>query len=93
MFGASMGIGVTFSVFFILLFQGGLTLLAGVIAPFLGNTVVAEMSAVGGTILIGMGLNMLDISDKKVAVANMFPAVFLPIIYVPASQLLSRLLG
>ena len=93
MFGASMGIGVTFSVVFILLFQGGLTLLAGVIAPFLGNSVIVEMSAVGGTILIGMGINMLNISDKKITVANMFPAVFLPVIYVPASQLLTKLLN
>ncbi len=87
MFGASMGIGVTFSVVFILLFQGGLTLLAGVIAPFLGAAVITEMSAVGGTILIGMGINMLNISDKKITVANMFPAIFLPVIYVPLCNL------
>lgn len=92
MFGASMGIGVTFSVVFILLFQGGLTLLAGVIAPFLGNSVIIEMSAVGGTILIGMGINMLNISDKKITVANMFPAIFLPVIYVPLSNIITKFL-
>ena len=93
MFGASMGIGVTFSVVFILLFQGGLTLLAGVVAPFLGNSVIVEMSAVGGTILIGMGINMLDISNKKIAVANMFPAVFMPIAYIPLCHLITKVLN
>lgn len=93
MFGASMGIGVTFSVVFILLFQGGLTLLAGFVAPFLGNSVIVEMSAVGGTILIGMGINMLDISNKKIAVANMFPAVFMPIAYIPLCHLITKVLN
>ena len=92
MFGASMGIGVTFSIVFILLFQGGLTLLAGIIAPFLGNSVIVEMSAVGGTILIGMGINMLNISDKKITVANMFPAIFLPVIYVPLCNIITKFL-
>lgn len=54
MFGAAMGLGVTFSALFILVFQGGLTLLAGVISPYLGADVVAEMSAVGGTILLSL---------------------------------------
>lgn len=87
MFGAAMGIGVTFSVFFILLFQGGLTLLAGVVSPYLDASVICEMSAVGGTILIGMGINMLELSDKKIKVANMLPAVFLPIAYIAITNL------
>lgn len=47
-FAAAMGIGVAFSVVPLLLYQGGLTLLAGWIAPFLGEAVKTEMSAVGG---------------------------------------------
>ena len=88
MFGAALGIGVTFSIFFILVFQGALTLLAHVIAPYLGPGVVSEMSAVGGTILIGLGINMLELSPRKICVANMLPGVFLPIAYVPLCQLL-----
>ena len=83
MFGAAMGVGVTFSALFILVFQGGLTLLAGVIAPWLSQAMITEMTAAGGTILIGMGLNMLELSDKRIKVANMLPAIFLPIAYVP----------
>ena len=83
MFGAAMGIGVSFAALFVLVFQGALTLLAGLVAPFLSPAVVTEMSAVGGTILIGMGFNMLELSEKRVKVANMLPAIFLPIAYVP----------
>jgi uncharacterized membrane protein YqgA involved in biofilm formation len=88
MFGAAMGIGVTFSVIFILLYQGGLTLLAGAIAPYLTTDIITEMSAIGGTILIGMGINMLDISQKKIKVANMLLAIFLPIAYISLTSLL-----
>lgn len=92
-FGAAMGIGVTFSALFILLFQGGLTLLAGALSPFLSPEVVTEMSAAGGAILIGMGINMLELSDKRIKVANMLPAVFLPIAFVPLYNWLSGLLA
>lgn len=92
-FGAAMGIGVTFSVLFILIFQGGLTLLAGVLSPVLSSDVVTEMSAVGGAILIGMGLNMLELSDKRIKVANMLPAIFLPIAYIPLAGWISELLS
>ena len=90
MFAAAMGLGVPFSVLFILVFQGGLTLLAGVISPYLSPEVVTEMSAVGGVILIGMGINMLELSPKRIKVANMLPAVFLPIAYIPVAELIGK---
>ena len=40
--------------------------------------------AVGGVIIVGIGLNMLGLSQKKVKVGNMLPAIFLPILYLPA---------
>ena len=90
-FGAAMGFGVTCSVLFILVFQGGLTLLAGLVGPALSTAVVTEMSAVGGTILIGMGLNMVGALNERVKVANMLPAIFLPIAYFPIANWLSSL--
>lgn len=92
LFGAAMGVGVTFSSVFILIFQGSLTLLAGLIAPYLSQAVVTEMSAVGGAILIGMGFNMLELSDKRVKVANMLPSIFLPILYIPFSTWIGGLI-
>ena len=84
-FGAAMGIGVTFSIFIILVFQGGLTLLATVVAPYLSAAVVTEMSAVGGVILMGMAINMLELRKDPIRVANMLPCIFLPLLYFPLS--------
>ena len=81
-FAAVMGIGVAFSAIPILIYQGGLTLLAGVAATYLSTAMITEMSAVGGVIIVGIGLNMLGITDRKVKVGNMLPAIFLPILYL-----------
>ena len=90
-FGAAMGLGVTCSAVFILVFQGGLTLLSGLLAPVLSTAVVTEMSAVGGVILIGMAVNMLGLGRERIKVSNMLPAIFLPILYFPAANWLSSL--
>lgn len=87
-----MGIGVPFAALFVLVFQGGLTLLASYVAPFLSEKVVVELSAVGGAILIGLGLNMLEISNKKIKVADMTPAIFLPIAFLPIYELITQAL-
>ncbi len=91
-FGAAMGLGVTCSALFILVFQGGLTLLSGLLAPVLSTAVVTEMSAVGGVILIGMAVNMLGLGRERIKVSNMLPAIFLPIAYFPIANWLSGLL-
>ena len=80
-FGAAMGFGVTCSAAFVLVFQGALTLLAGVLGTYLPDAAVTEMSAVGGVILMGMALNMLGCTRERIRVANMLPAVFLPILW------------
>ena len=92
-FGAAMGVGVTFSALFILVYQGALTLLAGVVGPLLSPQVVTEMNAIGGTILIGMAINMLELSKTRIKVANMLPAIFLPILYFPIYNWIAGLLG
>ena len=80
-FGAAMGFGVTASAAFVLVFQGALTLLAGVLGAALPETAVTEMSAVGGVILMGMALNLVDCTNERIRVANMLPAIFLPILW------------
>jgi uncharacterized membrane protein YqgA involved in biofilm formation len=91
MFAAAMGFGVPFAALFILVFQGSLTLLAGALAPALSSAVVTEMSAAGGVILIGMGINLLGLREERIKVSNMLPAIFLPIGYVPLSNWISSL--
>ena len=85
-FGAAMGLGVTCSAVFILVFQGGLTLLAAWVGPALSTQVVTEMSAVGGVILIGMAINLLELGRERIKVSNMLPAIFLPILYFPLAD-------
>ena len=81
-FGAAMGYGVTCSAAFVLVFQGALVLLSTWIGSALSDAVVTEMSAVGGVILLGMALNLLGCTRERIKVANMLPAIFLPILYL-----------
>ena len=92
-FAAAMGIGVAFSAVPILFYQGGITLLAGVVGPYLPGPVIVEMSAVGGAIIVGIGLNLLDLPRERLRVGNMLPAIFLPMLYVPLANALSGVLG
>lgn len=91
-FAATMGIGVAFSVIPLLLYQGGITLLAGAVAPFLSDAVVIEMSAVGGVMLLGLAANMLELVKERIRVGNMLPALFLPLVYLPLAQWIAQLL-
>lgn len=75
---SSLGIGVAFSSVPLLIYQGGLTLFARFLAPFLLDAIILEMTSVGSILLIGMGLNILNITEIKIM--NMVPAVFIPII-------------
>ncbi len=70
---ATMGIGVAFSVIPLLVYQGGLTLFAGSLQGVLAEPVVTEVSAVGGLLLIGLGINILQI--KKLKIINMLPGL------------------
>lgn len=90
---AAVGIGVAFSALPILIYEGAITLLAGMAAGVLTQPLINEMSAVGGCIILGIGLNMLKVTDKPLKVGNMLPAVFVPFLYLPAMQEISRLFG
>ena len=92
-FAATMGVGVMFSVLPLLVYQGGITLLAGWVGPYLPDAVITEMTAVGGTLIIAIAVNMLGLGREKVKVGNMLPAIFLPIAYIPLSNWLSALAG
>ena len=81
----TLGAGVLFSAASVLVVQGGLTLCAQFIAPYLSDALTLEMSAIGGVLLIAIGINMLF--KKGLHSANMLPAMFLPIIYLPIAAL------
>lgn len=80
-FASTLGIGVMLSAIFVLVFQGGIVLLAQVVAPFLTDGVVAEMTCVGSVLIFALGLNIVGITKLKVL--NFLPAMFLPILLTP----------
>lgn len=81
---ASLGGGVALSVLTILVFQGGLSLLAYAAADPLPEVSRNLMSAVGGVIMLGNALLILDI--KRIPAADMLPAIFLPPALVVVSE-------
>ena len=85
-FAATMGIGVAFSVVPMLLYQGGITLLAGWVGPYLPEAVITEMTAVGGALIVALAVNLLELGREKIKVGNMLPAMFLPIAYIPLAE-------
>ncbi|MCE5285272.1 MAG: DUF554 domain-containing protein [Pelosinus sp.] len=72
-FASTMGIGVALSSVSILLYQGAITLLAAVFSSVLSEAVIREMTAVGGVLIVGISMLMLEI--KKIKVANLLPAI------------------
>lgn len=78
-FASSMGIGVIFSAGSVFVYQGLITLAASFLQQFLITSVITEMSAVGGLLIMAIGFNMLDL--PRIKVGNMLPAIFIPLIY------------
>lgn len=79
---ASLGAGVGLSAASVFVYQGALTLLAGLIAPVLSDAVVAEMTCVGSILIAALGLNMLGVTKLKVM--DYVPAIFIviPLCYI-----------
>ena len=78
---STMGIGVLLSSVFVLVFQGGIALVANLAGQGLSEIVIATMSSVGSVLIVGLGLNVMGITKLKIM--NYLPAVFLPIALVP----------
>ena len=79
-FASSLGLGVLFAAAAVLVIEGGIACLAGVMAPLLqyDAAVIPEMTVVGSLLIVGLGLNLLGITKLKVM--NYLPAIFLPIL-------------
>ena len=87
-FAASFGIGVLFSVLPVLVYQGGITLMAAQAAAVLSEAMIAEMSATGGVLLVGLAVSSL-LEIKPIRVGNFLPAL----VIAPAlSPLFARLM-
>lgn len=70
---STFGIGVLFSVFPMLIFQGGLTVFAGQFQSLFSHVLLAQLTATGGVLILGIGLNLLEI--KSIKVINLLPSL------------------
>ena len=77
-FTSTLGIGVLFSAMSVFLYQGIITILSSNLSGILSTPVINSMTAIGSLLIIGLGLNMLKVTNIKVA--NLLIAVFLPIL-------------
>lgn len=85
---SSMGMGVALSALPLLAYQGGIALLAMLLGNFLPAEAIAEVSATGSLLIIGLGFNMLGFSKARIRVGNMLPAILIPAVYLAARSLL-----
>jgi len=72
---STLGIGVLFSSIPVFVYQGSITILSGFIEPFINQTVVNELTATGGVLIMAIGIRLLDLKDLRVG--NMLPALFI----------------
>ncbi len=85
-FTSTLGIGVALSALAVLVYQGAIGLLAGWLAPVLSTAMINGMSAVGGLLIVGIGLNMLY-EDHHIPVGDLLPAILIPLVYLPLKGL------
>jgi uncharacterized membrane protein YqgA involved in biofilm formation len=82
---STMGWGVLLSAATVLIYQGALTLGAGFLRGILTERMIAEMTAVGGLMILGIGLNILEVT--RIRVGNMLPSlVFAPMLTAAVAQ-------
>jgi uncharacterized membrane protein YqgA involved in biofilm formation len=72
-FASTLGVGVLFSTLPVALYQGGITVAASLLQPYLSLSIVNALTATGGLLILGIGLNILKIS--QIRVANLLPAI------------------
>jgi len=85
-FASSLGIGVLVSAIPVFIYQGLITFSAGLLQGVLSSQVITEMGATGGLLIVGIGLNILEI--KEIKVGNLLPGLF---IAIPITMLFARL--
>ncbi len=71
----TLGAGVGLSALPILILQGGIALAASGVEPYITPAVIASIEAVGGALILAIGLDLAQI--RRLPVGNMLPAVFL----------------
>ncbi|MCT4634477.1 MAG: DUF554 domain-containing protein [Firmicutes bacterium] len=78
-FSTTLGLGVAFSAAAVFVYQGIITICAGLLKDVLTTATIMDISSVGGVLIIALGFNVLEVS--KIKVGNMLPAILVPFLY------------
>lgn len=76
--GAAYGSGIPFAALPVLVYQGGITLFAEVLRPYLSELIRTELSATGGVMILAIGLNLLELT--RIRLSNLLPALLIVLI-------------
>ncbi len=86
MLATTLGVGVAFSSFPLLLYQGAITLISLFFVSIIPEATITYLSATGSLIIVFIGTNFLGLTSVKTA--NMTPALFVPFALVPLFNLI-----
>lgn len=76
---STLGVGVIFSAAVVFIYQGAIIIFAGLLEPLLTIDVIREISIIGGILIFGIGLSMMEI--KRIKTVNLLPAIIVPVFY------------
>ncbi|NLW08047.1 MAG: DUF554 domain-containing protein [Clostridia bacterium] len=82
---STMGIGVAFSALPVFLYQGSITIAAGLVKTLLTEAIIQEMTAAGGLLIVGIGINLFA-NKNLIRIGNLLPAIFVAIFFTLASS-------
>ncbi len=82
MFAGAMGVGVAFSALSVLVYQGGLTIASVWVKPYVTDLMLAELTGIGGALVIMIGINLLEL--KKLKTGDFLPALIVTALLVLA---------
>lgn len=80
MFASAMGVGVAFAALSVLVYQGLLTLVSVWVKPWVSELMLAELTGIGGALVIMIGINLLDL--KKLKTGDFLPSLLLIVVFV-----------
>jgi len=89
-FASTLGVGVLFSAAMILVYQGAITLLAAQLNSIVTKPMMAELTATGGVLLLGIAISTL-LEIKKIRVGNFLPALVLAPVIVWIVPVITRI--
>lgn len=86
-FGATFGFGIAAAALVLFCWQGSIYLLAGALAPLMGDGLMCEIAIVGGLLILASGINLLKM--REISTMNLLPALFVPPVWFGFVALLS----